>query len=584
MMIKPWLIKMAGKTRKYIGFNVLANWVALVANVVVVWSIASILMLAYEGKMKAADGYKTLIIVLVSMAVRVICTMIAANMSFHASNEIKMVLRKKIYNKMCRFGISYTDKIGTSEVVQIAGEGVDQLEIYFGSYLPQLFYSMVAPLTLFAVFFNINRKVALVLLICVPLIPLSIAGVQAVARRLLKQYWGVYADLGRTFLDNVQGLTTLKIYKADEIRHTEMNRQAERFRRITMKVLYMQLNSITVMDVIAYGGAAVGIIISIKEFIRGNVDLGGVLIIILLSADFFIPLRQLGSFFHVAMNGMAASEKMKELFEIQEPNRGVEALQGENPDLIFENVNFSYDGKRKILKDLSFQVKSGEFVCIVGESGCGKSTAALLATAAKKGYWGSIRYGNIEVNRIKEDELMKHVTLVGHNSYLFKGTVRENLLMAKPDASDIEMNKVLRDANVYDFLHEHQGLDTEIAEMGNNLSGGQRQRIAIARALLHNTSFYVFDEATSNIDMESEQMIMDTIQRLAGEKTVLLISHRLANAKAADHIYVVEDGRVAESGNHDNLMKSDGAYSRLYRKQMELEFYRDLNGGKIDAV
>ena len=578
MMIKPWLIRIVGKTKTYISLHVLASFVGLLANIAVVFSIAGLLQSLADGTYTAAAGGRTLLIAGLAILLRISCAVFSSYMSYLASGEVKGILRSRIYQKLVSLGLSYTDKIGTSEAVQIAGEGVDQLEIYFGSYLPQLFYSLIAPITLFFVFCTISVKAAVVLIICVPLIPVAIVGVQKIAKRLLKQYWGVYADLGGTFLDNVQGLTTLKIYEADEDRHKKMNEQSEAFRRITMRVLYMQLNSITVMDLIAYCGAAAGIILSVLEYRAGNITLSGAVIIVLLAADFFIPLRQLGSFFHVAMNGMAASDKMKALFDLEEDtSRTAVFPEGEN-GISLQHVDFSYDGKREILKDVSFDIKPNSFVCLVGESGCGKSTIASLLTGVKQGYRGHILVGDTELSSISESSLMEHITLVNHNAYLFKGTVRENLLLAKPDASDEELLAAVKKANVYDFLMGEHGLDTEISEQGSNLSGGQRQRLAIARALLHDTPVYLFDEATSNIDVESEEAIMDTIRAMAGEKTILLISHRLANVTEADQIYVMDQGRIMETGTHDALMKKNGLYSELYRSQKELEEFGRTGG------
>lgn len=578
MMIKPWLIRIVGKTKQYISLQVLANWIGLLANIVVTASVARLLGALYEGSFEEGQLSATLLAALAAVVVRIVCTLAASRMSFLASDEVKRILRERIYRKLCRLGLSYTEKIGTSEAVQIAGEGVDQLEVYFGSYLPQLFYSLLAPVTLFAVFLPISVKAAVVLLICVPLIPVAIMGVQKLARRLLGQYWGVYADLGGTFLDNVQGLTTLKIYEADGERHKEMNRQAEAFRRITMKVLYMQLNSITVMDVIAYGGAAAGIILSVLEFQAGHISLAGAIMIVLLSADFFIPLRQLGSFFHVAMNGMAASDKMKALFELPEEEERPASFPEQEAEITLSHVDFSYDGSREILKDVSLTIPPKGFVCLVGESGCGKSTIASLLTGVNRGYRGHITAGDTELSDIREESLMSHVTLVNHNAYLFRGTVRDNLRMAAPEADDAALIRALKAANIYEFLEGEKGLDTELAEQGGNLSGGQRQRIALARALLHDTPVYIFDEATSNIDVESEEAIMDTVRALAGRRTILLISHRLANVEAADRIFCMDRGRIAEEGAHTELLEKNGLYASMYRKQKELENYgRDVS-------
>ena len=572
-MIKPWLLKIVGKTRLYIAINVLASVVGLLANIFIVTKIAETIEQFCIGLYTQADGIRLLQAAVAALLIRVAASFVSARMAFNASNEVKSLLREKIFDKLCALGKGYTDKIGTSEAVQIAGEGVDQLEIYFGSYLPQLFYSVIAPVTLFFVFYPISRKAATVLLVCVPLIPLSIMAVQAVARRLLKEYWGVYANLGEMFLDNVQGLTTLKIYEADETRHREMNRQAEAFRRITMRVLYMQLNSITVMDLVAYGGAAAGIIIAVKSFSAGEISLSGAIMIILLSADFFIPLRQLGSFFHVAMNGMVASEKMKELFDRAEKAEGDEKITDRHLSVAMEDVSFSYDGKRRVLENVSIKADSGEFICLAGQSGCGKSTIASLLMGEKDTYQGKIKIADCDQKQMSEKTLMDNITLLKHNAYLFKGSVRENLLMANKAATDAEMLKVLKKAGIYDFLNQADGLETRLSEGGENISGGQRQRIAMARALLHDTPIYIFDEATSNIDMESEAIIMETIEKMAGEKTVILISHRLMNAKKADRIYMMEKGVIKETGHHEALIEEGGLYCQMYRNQQRLENY-----------
>ena len=586
MMIKSWLIRIVSESKKYIACQVIANWIGLLANIAVTFSIAGLLqnLLIAGFYVPWSEVRQCLVVVLAAVIIRFICTMFAGRMSFLASDKVKEILREHIYRKLMRLGISYNQYIGTSEAVQVAGEGVDQLEIYFGSYLPQLFYSLLAPVTLFVVFFPISVKAAVVLMVCVPLIPVAIMGVQKIAKRLLKNYWGVYADLGGTFLENVQGLTTLKIYQADEVKHKEMNVQAERFRKITMKVLYMQLNSITVMDVVAYVGAALGIIIAVKEFAAGEITFAGAFAIIMLSADFFIPLRQLGSFFHVAMNGMAASDKMKALFDLPEGDEKKAEIPQENKGIVFEDVHFGYDETREILGGVSFAIPDHGFVSLVGESGCGKSTIAGLVMGIFKGYSGSIRVNDCEIREASEESIMKHMTLVNHNSYLFAGTVQDNLKMGKKDASDEEMRKVLKEVNLYDFIQSEGGLDFQILEQGSNLSGGQRQRLALARALLHDTDIYIFDEATSNIDVESEEDIMAAIRRMAGEKTIILISHRLANAKESDCIYVMEAGQIVEEGRQEELLIKNGAYAQMYCRQEELEKYgKDAEGGMTDA-
>ena len=454
----------------------------------------------------------------------------------------------------------------------MAVEGVDQLETYFGAYLPQFFYAMLAPLTLFAVLSTVSVLSAAVLLVCVPLIPVAIVAVQRWAKKLLGKYWGQYTALGDTFLENLQGLTTLKIYQADEFKQQEMNEQAESFRKITMKVLTMQLNSITIMDLIAYGGAALGVILAATQFASGKIGLDGCLLIILLSADFFIPMRLLGSYFHIAMNGMAASDKIFRLLDLPEP----EPKTGSVPagcTIECRGLRFSYEPEREILHGVDMSFPRGSFTAVVGESGCGKSTVSAILMGRNKNYTGSVTVGGTELSEIDEGSLMRAVTYVSHRSYLFKGSVRANLLMGKPDASDAELWQVLERVNLADFLRGEDGLDTQLAERAANLSGGQCQRLALARALLHDSEVYIFDEATSNIDVESENDIMREIHALAGVKTVILISHRLANVVSADNIYVMEGGNVAERGTHGQLLAGRGVYARLWTAQSELENY-----------
>lgn len=454
----------------------------------------------------------------------------------------------------------------------MAVEGVDQLETYFGAYLPQFFYAMLAPLTLFLVLLRVNIPSAVVLFVCVPLIPAAIAAVQTWAKKLLSKYWGQYTALGDTFLENLQGLTTLKIYQADAFKNKEMNEESEKFRKITMKVLTMQLNSITIMDIIAYGGAALGVFFSVTQYQKGGVDLAGALLVILLSADFFIPMRQLGSFFHIAMNGMAASEKIFRFLELPEAPKKA-AKFPRNAEIVCENLRFSYEAGREILKGMDLRIPRGRFVAIAGESGCGKSTVASILMGRNRGYKGTIRIGDIELSDIAESSLMQNITYISHNSYLFKGTIRENLLMGNPNATEDEMWAVLEQTNLAAFLRNEEGLDTKLAEKASNLSGGQCQRLALARALLHDSPVYIFDEATSNIDVESENDIMEQILLLAKKKSVLLISHRLANITKADMIYAMEQGEVKECGTHEELLRKNGLYQKMWTTQQRLELY-----------
>lgn len=577
MMIDKRLIRTVRESKKYIAWNVIYQWISLVANITMMVSIADLLSRLFANTADRENFVCTVIVVAAAVGIRYFCAVQSAKMGYLSSKAVKKVLREKIYRKLLRLGSSYKEKAQTSEIVQISVEGVEQLETYFGAYLPQFFYAMLAPLTLFIVLGFVNVPAAAVLLVCVPLIPAAIAAVQTWAKKLLSKYWGQYTALGDTFLENLQGLTTLKIYRADDFKNDEMNVEAEKFRKITMKVLTMQLNSITIMDLIAYGGAALGIVMSVTQYSKGNVSLAGCLLIIMLSADFFIPMRQLGSFFHIAMNGMAAGQKIFRLLDLPE----VEEKKADCPkgDIVCRDLHFSYDNDREILSGVNMTFKRGAFTAIVGESGCGKSTISAILTGRNKGYGGSVSVGETELSEIREADLMENITYISHQSYLFKGTVRDNLLMGKPDASDSELWEVLERVNLADFVRNEKGLDTGLSEKASNLSGGQCQRLALARALLHDSPIYIFDEATSNIDVESENDIMNEIQNLAESKTVILISHRLVNVVKADAIYVMVNGKIAESGKHRELLENKADYEKLWEAQQRLENY-----GKDGAV
>ena len=577
MMIDKRLIRTVRESKKYIAWNVIYQWISLVANITMMVSIADLLSRLFANTADRENFVCTVIVVAAAVGIRYFCAVQSAKMGYLSSKAVKKVLREKIYRKLLRLGSSYKEKAQTSEIVQISVEGVEQLKTYFGAYLPQFFYAMLAPLTLFIVLGFVNVPAAAVLLVCVPLIPAAIAVVQTWAKKLLSKYWGQYTALGDTFLENLQGLTTLKIYRADDFKNDEMNVEAEKFRKITMKVLTMQLNSITIMDLIAYGGAALGIVMSVTQYSKGNVSLAGCLLIIMLSADFFIPMRQLGSFFHIAMNGMAAGQKIFRLLDLPE----AEEKKADCPkgDIVCRDLHFSYDNDREILSGVNMTFKRGAFTAIVGESGCGKSTISAILTGRNKGYGGSVSVGETELPEIREADLMENITYISHQSYLFKGTVRDNLLMGKPDASDSELWEVLERVNLADFVRNEKGLDTGLSEKASNLSGGQCQRLALARALLHDSPIYIFDEATSNIDVESENDIMNEIQNLAESKTVILISHRLVNVVKADAIYVMVNGKIAESGKHRELLENKADYEKLWEAQQRLENY-----GKDGAV
>ena len=573
-MIKTRLIEQVPSSKKYIALTVLAQWLKTVANIVMIFILSNLLAQILNGK---AFDFKRLLPYLGAIAavmlVRYLCGYASSQTSFFASSEVKKVLRQKMYKKLARMGASYSEKVSTSEVLQVFVEGVDQLELYFGKYLPQFFFAMLAPITLFAVLVFVSWKASVVLLICVPLIPLSIVAVQKIAKRLLSKYWGVYTNLGDTFLENIQGLTTLKVYQADERKNVEMNEKAEEFRRITMKVLTMQLNSVSVMDIVAYAGSAVGVVIAIIQVKNGTITLPQAFLIIMLAADFFLPLRLLGSFFHVAMNGMAASDKLFKLLDTKEDEHGAEIPENLDGDIEIKDLSFSYDDEKTVLNDISATFKKHELISIVGESGCGKSTLASLLCGTTKGYSGSISIGGVEIKDIDEKTLMNNITAVNFNSYIFAGTVRENMLIADKSTSDEKMIEALKMVNLWSFLSEQDGLDTKLNQQGSNFSGGQRQRLAIARALLHNTPIYVFDEVTSNIDAESENDIMTVIHNMAKIKTVILISHRLENVVGSDKILLLDKGKIEESGTHSELMSFNKKYKLMYSTQAELEKY-----------
>lgn len=574
-MINKRLIELAKSSMKYVYATIGSQWLALICNIAIILSIGTLVQAFIDNTVAPALITATATIAVVGIIVRFLCSIATTKTSFLAADEVKLTLREAIYGKILKLGNSYYERVSTAEVLQVAVEGVDQIESYFSRYLPQLFYSLLAPITLFAVLAFINFPAALALLICVPLIPMSIVMIRKIAGKLMRQYWGTYTDLGAGFLENIQGLTTLKVYKADEAKNAEMNRQAENFRKITMRVLTMQLNSITVMDLIAYGGSAIGIAFAVTAFASGSLGFAGCFAIILLASEFFIPLRLLGSYFHITMNGMAAANKIFNLLDQPEPeNNGIENTVF-NDAIDFSSVDFSYDKKRQILHEVTLCIRPG-INALVGESGSGKSTVAALLTGQIFADTGSVTLDGRSLNDYSQRWLRRSITYIGHSSYLFTGTVRENLLMgavASPDPSpgDEKLWSVLEQVDLASFLKEQNGLDTVLTEQASNLSGGQRQRLALARALLHDSPIYIFDEATSNVDVESEHAITKIIWELGKTKTVLFISHRLANVIPADVISVMEQGRIVESGTHETLLAKEGVYSRMFEAQSELE-------------
>ena len=573
-MIKKRLIGLLSQAGKHIIYHILLQILSLISQIVLVFTLANVLEKAVGGKLDRNALLIAIITFVIVYIIRVTCEELEAKEAYLASVDVKRVIREKIYDKLLRLGAGYREKVSTSQVVQLSSEGVEQLETYFGRYLPQFAYSMSAPVILFIVLaIKVNFVVSLILLLLVPLIPVSIVAVMKIAGRLFKKYWGVYSELGDTFLENLQGLTTSKIYRADERKAEEMDVEASHFRKITMRVLTMQLFSTTVMDILAYGGAAVGMLVGISYFLKGEISLAGMLTVILLASEFFLPLRLLGSYFHIAMNGMSASDKIFELLDMEEGKKGEEEADEGIPVISLENVNFNYDAEREILKNVNMLFPKGSFTSIVGESGCGKSTVVGIISGRNKGYSGSIKLGTKELRDINEASLLKKVILVKSSGYIFKGTVEENLKMADMHATSEMLWEVLRKVRLDELFRERDGLDTLIAEKAGNLSGGQAQRLALARALLSKSEVMIFDEVTSNIDAESEEMIMEVIKSLAGKRTVIMISHRLYNVTESDNIYMMNKGEITESGTHAELLAKQGEYSKLFNSQNALEAY-----------
>lgn len=569
MMINKRLIAMVPETKAFIFKKVAANWISLLASVVLWFTVAGMLEQVLEQG-TASTGFGAAFAVAAGcIVVRFLLTRLSARYTHQAAASVKARLRPAIYGKLRRLGSGYAAQFPTAEAVQLAGEGVEQLETYFGNYLPQFFYAMLAPLTLLVVFLPLSPLTAAVLFLCVPLIPAAIIAVQKVAKRLLGKYWDAYANLGDSFLENLQGLTTLKVYGADGARHEAMNAEAEHFRKVTMKVLTMQLNSVTIMDLVAYGGTALGSILCARAFLLGQVSFGGAIAMILLASEFFLAMRSLGSFFHVAMNGMAASDRMLRLLDLPEPDQGQTELT--NGAITVQGLSFSYGGDKTALSELDCTIPQGCFFAVVGRSGCGKSTLAAILSGVQVHYRGSVRINGTELREGTAESLRHLMTVVSSNSYLFGGSVRSTLLEGKPDAVETELRDALRRVNLLEFVDAQGGLDMPLLERAANLSGGQRQRLALARALLKDSPIYIFDEATSNIDAESEEDIMRVIRSLKGSHTVLLISHRLANVVEADKILYLEHGHLREAGTHRDLMRSGQGYAAMFLAQQELE-------------
>lgn len=585
-MFEKRLFSLVPQATPYIVASVLFKWIALMAIITVMWVLARILggvvtgglptVLAVDALVQAAPPLAAAIIV------RAASIYLAQRAGDKAAFEAVRRVRSLVYDKLTALGPSYTETVPTAEAVQTSVEGATQLQVYFGGYLPQLFFAGLAPITLFVLLVGQAGLPAALLLACVPVIPVSIMMVMRNAKKIGAEYWGSYVDLGGMFLEAVQGLTTLKVYQADRDWHERINAESERFRGATMRLLVMQLRSICVMDLVVYMGAALGIIVAALQLASGKIGFDAAFLIVFLSQEFFLPMRRLGSLFHTAMNGMAASRRMFSILDTPEPERGNVELDGRG-DIELSGVGYAY-GDRTVLDGANATIVRGSLVALVGESGGGKSTLAGIISGRKDAYRGSVRIGGIELRDATAASLMHAVTLVPTNGHLFAGTLRENLLLAKPDATDAELLHALDRTRVAAFVQANGGLDMAINEGGTNLSGGQRQRVCMARALLHDSPIYVFDEATSNVDAASEAAIGEVIASLAGDHTVIVVAHRLSTIVGADQILVLERGRIAERGTHDELLADAGVYARMWNSQEQLSAYAYAEDGAEDVA
>lgn len=567
-MIDKELFKLIGKNKKYIFISVALQVLGLVANIGITASICWAIYLAITKAEPIMYLYPAICAV-VGIAVRYTMTRLTGDIKDVLGRRVKKDLRERTYNKIVKLGVRSTDGMSMAGLTQVSMEGVEQLDLYYSSYLPQFFFAMLAPIILFAICVWIDWRTALVLLACVPLIPVSIIAVSKYAKKIFAKYWGKYTSMGDKFLDSVQGLKELKIFKADEAQHGKMNESAEEFRKITMKVLVMQLASTTIMDLVAYGGAGVGIALSICGAAFWGLSPIYALFLCLVAVEFFLPLRAFGSAFHVAMNGASAGKKIISLLNTPDPEWGTEEVCGKTIEL--KGVTFSYDGERDVLKNVSMTFPEKGMTAIVGESGCGKSTVVNMLVGAFRPKSGSITVGDVPLEKCQRESYYSHLAAVSYNTYIFNETVRENFLLANKAATDEQIYAALEAVNLAEFIRENGGLDKVITEDANNISGGQKQRLALAVNLVADKDIYVFDEATSNIDVESEAIIMRNIKTLSKNKSVIVISHRLANVVPADNIYFMENGEVKESGEHTILMSDKHGYEKLFTTQKQLE-------------
>lgn len=571
-MIDRKLLNLLGENKRYIVYAVMLMVVGMLANVTIIASVCYSIKLAVGYSYQIDGAYLFIcpaIIATVGIMVRYIASRLSSGMKETMGRKVKKELRGRIYGKIIKQGVSTTDGMKMAGLTQVAIEGVEQLDLYYSSYIPQFFYAVIVPIILFFITVWIDWRVATVLLLCVPLIPLSIVAVSKYAKRIFKKYWGKYTSMGDSFLDSVQGLKELKIFKADAAQHIKMNKAGEEFRKITMKVLIMQLASTTIMDLIAYGGAGIGIGFSVFGVVNRGVSPFSALFLILVAVDFFLPLRAFGSAFHIAMNGASAGNKILQILEQPDPLWGNEEV--EDTQLKVENVSFSYDKKRDTLKNISMNFPKTGMVSIVGESGCGKSTVVKMLFGALRPQEGKVTVGGKIIENLSRESYYSHIAVISYDTYIFNDSIRNNFMLANKCVTDNEIYMALEKVNLADFVKENGGLDKIIAEDGTNISGGQKQRLALAVNLVSDKDIYVFDEATSNIDIESEAVIMENIKELSRTKTVIVISHRLANVVKSDWIYYMEAGQIVEEGTHIELMRKQGGYAGLYKMQKKLE-------------
>ena len=571
-MIDKQLLRLLGNNKKYIFYTVSLMIIGLLANICITASICQAIYRAANYNPQN-DSIGIFLIpalpALIGIAIRYFTTRFSGNLKDLLSRKVKKEIREKLYDKILRLGIRSTDDMSMAGLTQVSMEGIEQLDLYYSSYIPQFFYAILAPVILFVVTVWIDWQVAFVLLACVPLIPISIIAVSRYAKKIFAKYWDKYTSMGDSFLDSVQGLRELKIFKADEAQHIKMNQNAEEFRKITMKVLVMQLASTTIMDLVAYGGAGIGISVAVMGVINRGLSPITALFLILVAVDFFLPLRAFGSAFHIAMNGASAGRKILSLLEQPDPIWGEEEATG--TEIKMEDVTFSYDGKRDVLKNIHMTFAKTGMTSIVGASGCGKSTVVGLLCGSFHPQTGNITVGGKAIETLSRDNYYRHIAVVSYNTYIFNETVRANFMLANKDVTEDKIFEALQKVNLAEFIQQNGGLDKTISEDASNLSGGQKQRLALAINMVADKDVYIFDEATSNIDIESEAVIMKNIKALSKEKSVIVISHRLANVVPSDCIYYMESGEIVEFGTHNQLMQKMDRYAQLYTTQMQLE-------------